>query len=173
MYVAAGGRLRRKTSSAATRRSSAAARSACGIDTTAASNSWSNSRPMQAPICATSFTGARRSSRAISESCSVAGIAKDGSVPTSSYWSPVLRRIPVSSTAFVSSSVKSGTPSVRARICARSSAGSALPPVIPSTSATTWACGKRFNVSNVTCGNPIHGGESSGRNVATSSTGRF
>ena len=51
---------------------------------TAASSSREKSRPITAPICATSLTGARRSSRAISESCSVAGIASGGSGPDSS-----------------------------------------------------------------------------------------
>ena len=61
-----------------------AAAPSSGRSATAASSSWENSRPIAAPICATSLTGARRSSRAISESCSVAGIASGGSGPASS-----------------------------------------------------------------------------------------
>ena len=46
-----------------------------GCGQTAVIRSRLNSRPMVAPICASSFAAASRSSRAISESCSVAGIA--------------------------------------------------------------------------------------------------
>ena len=49
-----------------------------GRSATAASSAWENSRPMAAPICATSLTRASRSRRASSESCSVAGIASGG-----------------------------------------------------------------------------------------------
>ena len=54
------------------------------IGATAASRSWENSRPITAPVWATSLTGARRSRRAISESCSVVGIASGGRAPDSS-----------------------------------------------------------------------------------------
>ena len=43
-----------------------------------ASSSYENSRPMHAPIWTMSFTGARRSSRASSESRSEVGMASDG-----------------------------------------------------------------------------------------------
>jgi hypothetical protein len=51
---------------------------------TAASSAWENSRPSAAPIWATSLIGARRSSRASSESCRVDGSASGGSGPASS-----------------------------------------------------------------------------------------
>ncbi len=41
-------------------------------------------RPMTAPSCATSFAAARRSNRAISASCRVAGIANGGKGPAKS-----------------------------------------------------------------------------------------
>ena len=43
---------------------------------TAAKTVCENSRPMAAPICATSFAGPSRSSRAISEACRLAGTAE-------------------------------------------------------------------------------------------------
>ena len=60
------------------RRSSADASSASGLRTTAASSAWENSRPIAAPICATSLAGPSRSSRAISEACRLAGTARAG-----------------------------------------------------------------------------------------------
>src|SRR5215831_12604431 len=62
------------TSSEATRRARAACNSSSGRRETACSSRYENSRPIAAPICATRRTDARRSSRAISESCSVVGI---------------------------------------------------------------------------------------------------
>ena len=62
----------------AIRRSSADANSASGLLTTAASRACENSRPIAAPICATSFAGPSRSSRAISEACKLAGTASAG-----------------------------------------------------------------------------------------------
>ena len=52
--------------------------SASGSRTTAASRACENSRPIAAPICATSFAGPSRSSRAISEACRLAGTASAG-----------------------------------------------------------------------------------------------
>ena len=52
------------------------------IDEIADKRLCENSRPMQAPIWATSLTGLNRSRRAISESCKVAGIASGGSGPS-------------------------------------------------------------------------------------------
>src|SRR5271154_2156114 len=49
-----------------------------GLRTTAASRACENSRPIAAPICATSLAGPSRSSRAISEACSLAGTASIG-----------------------------------------------------------------------------------------------
>ena len=60
------------------RRSSADPSSASGLRTTAASRAWENSRPIAAPICATSLAGPSRSSRAISEACKLAGTASAG-----------------------------------------------------------------------------------------------
>ena len=70
---------------------------------------------MQAAACATSLTPGTRSSRAISEACSEAGTA--AAVPA-----------PASSTALVSSSTNSGTPSVRAAISPSTSGGRPRPP---------------------------------------------
>ena len=39
---------------------------------------WENSRPIAAPVCATSLAGPSRSSRAISEACRLAGTASTG-----------------------------------------------------------------------------------------------
>src|SRR6267378_1005625 len=49
-----------------------------GGDETAPSNAKENSRPTAAPVCATSRTDAKRSSRAISESCKLVGMANGG-----------------------------------------------------------------------------------------------
>jgi hypothetical protein len=58
--------------------------------------------PITAPTWTTSFAGPSRSSRAINESCKVTGISR-----------PVSFALPLSSTARVISSTKSGTPLVR------------------------------------------------------------
>ena len=57
-------------------RSSPLSHCSCGRSATAAMSSWENSRPITAPIWASSLTVAGRSSRAISESCRFAGITK-------------------------------------------------------------------------------------------------
>ena len=75
---------RRKISSAATSRSIPCCSSSSRSGATAARSSWENSRPITAAIWATSLASACRSSRAINESCSVAGIASGGSGPVSS-----------------------------------------------------------------------------------------
>ena len=64
------------------RRSSAGGSSASGLSATEASRAWENSRPIAAPICATALAGPRRSSRAISEACRLAGTAsaREGTV---------------------------------------------------------------------------------------------
>ena len=59
-------------------RSSADPSSASGLRTTAASRAWENSRPIAAPICATSLAVPSRSSRAISDACKLAGTARAG-----------------------------------------------------------------------------------------------
>src|SRR5262245_51759198 len=51
---------------------------ALGSSEMAAINSCENSRPMAAPISAIFRAGARRSSRAISDACSVVGIERGG-----------------------------------------------------------------------------------------------
>src|SRR5262244_3103992 len=55
----------RKSKPAAMRRSSADSSSPSGLRTTAASRACENSRPIAAPICASSLAGPSRSSRAI------------------------------------------------------------------------------------------------------------
>jgi hypothetical protein len=50
-------------------------------------------------------------------------------------------QMPLSTTALVNSSTKSGTPSVRSTICAAISSGRALPPVTPVISSTAAAAG--------------------------------
>src|SRR6516225_10657767 len=49
---------------------------------------------MHAAIWATSLTGAKRSSRAVSESCSVVGMASAGSGPAILYRSPISISMP-------------------------------------------------------------------------------
>ncbi len=109
------------------RRSSAEPSSASGLRATAASSACENSRPIAAPICATSLAGPSRSSRAISDACKLAGTARagDGTAATVRRAAPSLS---ASSTAFVISSTNSGMPSVRSTISASTSAGSALFP---------------------------------------------
>jgi hypothetical protein len=60
------------------RRSSADANCASDFPATAASSGWENSRPIAAPICATSFAEPSRSSRAINDACKLAGTAGAG-----------------------------------------------------------------------------------------------
>ena len=99
------------------RRSSADPSSASGLRTTKASRAWENSRPIAAPICATSLAGPSRSSRAISDACKLAGTARagDGTAATVRRAAPSLS---ASSTAFVISSTNRGMPSVRSTISA-------------------------------------------------------
>ena len=107
------------------RRSSAEANSASGLLTTADRSACENSRPMTAPICATSFAGRSRSSRAMSDACKLAGTAGDGTAAAVHCAAPSL---PASNTALVISSTKSGMPSVRSMISWRILAGSDLFP---------------------------------------------
>jgi len=71
-----------------------------------------NSRPIAAPICATSLAARSRSSRAISDACRLAGtvMAGAGTAAAVRRASPSL---PASSTALVISSANNGMPSVR------------------------------------------------------------
>ena len=95
--------------------------------TTAARRACENSRPIAAPICATSLAGPSRSSRAINEACKLAGTARagDGTAATVRQAAPSPS---ASSTAFVISSTNRGMPSVRSMISASIPAGSALFP---------------------------------------------
>src|SRR6516162_6372327 len=63
-----------------------------------------NSRTSAAPVCATSFAGPRRSSRAVNNPCSVSGTASGGSGPRSKYSSSTSLSRPLSRTALTSSS---------------------------------------------------------------------
>jgi hypothetical protein len=106
------------------RRLTAALSSASGLCMTAASSAWENSRPIAAPICATSLAGPSRSSRAISEACKLAGTAKavDGTVAAVRCASSSL---PASNTALVISSTNSGMPSMRSMMSCRTFAAAA------------------------------------------------
>ena len=104
----------------------------CGVrslalPTTAANRAWENSRPIAAPICATSLADPSRSSRAISEACRLAGTVRagDGTAAAVFRASPSLS---ASSTALVISSTNSGMPSVRSIISCRIVSGSAWLP---------------------------------------------
>ena len=79
------------------------------------------------------------------------------------------RPAPASSTALVSSSTKSGTPSVRSTISSTMSRLSALREVPPEPLLTSAG---RLNTTIVTCGWPIQGRLNSGRKVTMRSTGR-
>src|SRR5262245_5394804 len=91
-------------SSASASFASAASSAGSGASQTARRSAYENSRPITAPSCATSFAPPRRSRRAINESCRVVGMMR-AAVPPS-----------CSSRVLVSSSTKSGTPSVWATI---------------------------------------------------------
>ena len=80
-YVACGATPCRKSNPAATSRSSAKLTSASGLPTTLATSACENSRPIAAPICATSFAGPRRSRRAIREACKLGGTVRAGMEP--------------------------------------------------------------------------------------------
>ncbi len=71
----------------------------------------------------------------------------------------------------VSSSTNNGTPSVRARICSRISAGNALPPADRSTRVMPSRRPRRASASVVTCASAGQGGVNSGRAVTRSSNG--
>ena len=79
---------------------------------TAASRACENSRPMAAPICATSLAAPSRSSRAIREACKLAGTAKAGDGIAAAAC-PAAPSLPASRTALVISSTNNGMPSVR------------------------------------------------------------
>ena len=117
------------------------------------------------------LAGPRRSSRAISEACRLAGTAKaeDGTAAT------FCRALPspsASSTALVISSTNSGMPSVRSMISCRRVAGSNLLPTTRSIMALISRSVSRLMVRAVTHGRPIQGGSNSGLNVTGSSSTR-
>src|SRR5215510_5282755 len=120
---------------------------------------------MTAAVWAISFTGAKRSRRAINESCRVAGMASGGRGAPSRYSPASSTKIPASITALVSSSTNNGFPSVLARICFITSEGSARPLVTCATMASTWLLSRRRSVIGLTLGRPPQGGSNSGRNV--------
>jgi hypothetical protein len=84
-----------------------------------------NSRPIAAPICATSLARPSRSSRAISDACKLAGTAWAGERAVAAV-TRVAHSLSASSTAFVISSTNRGIPSVRSKISAITSVGSSL-----------------------------------------------
>src|SRR5215472_14255644 len=136
---------------------------------TARSSGYENSRPIAAPICAISLTGASRSRRAANESCNVAEMAKGGNGPSRCQPCGPATSRPDSSTALVNSSTKSGTPSVLATICAITSWGSARPATRPARVSTS-ACARRSSAMLVTCERPLHGASYSGRKVISTKT---
>ena len=93
---------------------------------------------MAAPICATSFAGPSRSSRAISDACRLAGTARagDGMAAAVRCAAPSL---PASSTALVISSTNKGMPSVRSMMSWRMLAGRDLLPTTRSIMALDFA----------------------------------
>jgi hypothetical protein len=121
---------------------------------------------MAAPVCAISFAiGPSRSRRADSEAWSVAGTIAEAV--------GIALTAPASNTAFVNSSRKSGTPSVRSTISSTTSADSAAAlPKTPRTSSLASSRPNRRSDNAITCGWSVHGGWNSARKVATSSTGR-
>jgi hypothetical protein len=82
---------------------------------------------------------------------------------------PSAAAAPASSTARVSSSAKSGTPSVRSTISSMTCAGSAAPPATPPTSAAASRRPSLLTRRTVTLASPAQGGWNSGRWVITSS----
>src|SRR6266851_2894420 len=77
--------------------------------------------------------------------------------------------MPASNTAFVSSSMNSGFPSVLATIWFITSVGSARPPVSRATMLSTSLRARRPSVKVLTFGRPTQGGSNSGRNVNSES----
>ena len=119
---------------------------ACG--TTAAKSACENSRPIAAPICATSLAEPSRSSRAISEACRLAGTARDGDGTAAALFAAP--SLSASSTALVISSTNRGMPSVRSMMSCRILAGSGLLPTTPSMMASMSCSPSRLSVRHVT-----------------------
>ena len=122
-------------------------------------SSSENSRPITAAICATAFTGASWSKRAINESCNVSGTSNVDCVPDRPSFDPP----PRSSTAFVISSTKSGTPSVLSKIWSMASSGKTLLSDRLRTIEDTCPRSSRPIVTDVTCGCWAQGNVRSGR----------
>ena len=129
--------------------------------------------PDQAPICATSFTGASRSSRAISESWSVAGIARRGSGPRARSRPPSPGAGPTRARPW-SAPRRTAAPrrSWRRSASSTPSAGLARRRQPLDDRLPRLRRPSRLRVSAVTCAWPGQGGLNSGRKVTTSSTGR-
>src|SRR5262245_4423731 len=149
------GRVRRARSCrsskpARMRRSSVVRSSASGLRTTAASRGWVNSRPIAAPICASSLAGPpSRSSRAMSEACRLGGTpsAGDGIAATAR---AAAVSLPASSTALVISSTNKGIPSVRSMMSCRMLADGSLLPTMRSIMAPTSCSASRLIMRAVT-----------------------
>ena len=131
---------------------------------------WSKERPITAAACATSLTGCSRSSRAINESCRLAGIARPLNGPPRWYASAVSSSAPDSNTALVISSTNSGTPSLRTAISSSTASGSRFPSLIRSTMSCTAARASRFKTRRVTTGWLAKAAPNVGRAVTTTST---
>jgi hypothetical protein len=115
--------------------------------------------PIAAPTCATSLAaGPSRSSRAMSEACSVAGTARTAAgVPERTSFAPHSCTL-ASTTALVSSSTKSDTPSVRSTISSTAPGGKApsLPAIcFASAALSRWS--SRLSVRVVTWARPVQG----------------
>ena len=115
----------RNSSPADIRRSSADRNSVSGWRITKLLRACENSRPIAAPTCATSLARPRRSSRAMSEACKLAGTAMvvGGIAAAVCRASP---SFPASRTAFVISSTNKGMPSVRSTMSCLILAGEQL-----------------------------------------------
>ncbi len=124
---------------------------------------------MAAPICATCLARPRRSSRAKSRPCSVAGTADAPSGAAEAALPPGLSA--TSRTALVSSSTKSGTPSVRPTICSRRVLDKIWAPATCRASSAQSRRSRRLSDSGVTPGWPSHGASKSPRQVTSSNTG--
>ena len=99
------------------------------------SSSAVHSLPSVAPSCTSSFRAPSRSSLAVNDACSVAGISVETSIFCRSD----------SSAMRVNSSTNNGTPSVLAAICLETSAGISCSPAISEIICETCLLFKRFN----------------------------
>ena len=136
----------------------------------ALSISYENSRPTPAPICATSLDAVpSRSRRAISDACRDTGTACAARAVVD-----IIRVASsgpsTSATAFVSSSMNNGTPSVRWTIASTTSSGSPLVPRMRRTKHAHSPRSSRWSASKVTWAGPVHADWNSGRKVMSSSS---